>query len=146
MTIVTAQSSFYSTFFTQNNNDSLSSVSSINWVNAFVSLGSTPDVRLNSSSIASTGADFSSSKFTGGFLGISELNDNVNALIFPNPTSDFINLSGSGRMNVYVYDAIGKVVINHQIQEMGKIDVSNLNKGIYLIGINNKFTKKIVIE
>ena len=146
LTFVTAQSSFYSTFFTQNNNDSLSSVSSINWVNAFVSLGSTPDVRLNSSSIASTGADFSSSKFTGGFLGISELNDNVNALIFPNPTSDFINLSGSGRMNVYVYDAIGKVVINHQIQEMGKIDVSNLNKGIYLIGINNKFTKKIVIE
>lgn len=61
--LVTANNAFYSTFFTQDNNDSTKTIAQINWVNMFPALGVTPDARLNASSVAATGADFINPKF-----------------------------------------------------------------------------------
>ncbi len=60
---VTAFSSFYSTFFGAENNDSTKTIAQINWVNLFPTLGSTPDARLGANSTAANGADFTNSKF-----------------------------------------------------------------------------------
>ncbi len=60
---VTAASSFYSTFFGLENNDSTKTIAQINWVNLFPNLGTTPDARLNAGSLAASGADFTNSKF-----------------------------------------------------------------------------------
>ena len=60
---VTAISSFYSSFFGADGNDTTASIAQVNWVNLFPALGSTPDARLNSGSIASNGSEFSHPKF-----------------------------------------------------------------------------------
>jgi hypothetical protein len=140
---VTAATSFYSTFFTQQGNDSTISVSSINWVNIFSSLGTTPDARLNSSSVAAQGADFTDPRFS---VGISEIENQSNILIFPNPTTSIINISGKGKMTINIVDQIGRNVSTDQIQEYGQIDLSKLTSGIYFVNINNQFSKKILVQ
>ncbi len=60
---VTATPAFYSTFFGADSNDSTMTVAQIDWVNIFTPLGTTPDARLNGSSSAASGADFSNVKF-----------------------------------------------------------------------------------
>jgi len=60
---VTATSSFYSTFFGADGNDTTATIAQINWVNLFPALGTTPDARLNEGSIAANGSDFSHPKF-----------------------------------------------------------------------------------
>lgn len=59
----TASSAFYATFFGAENNDSTKTIAQINWVNLFTTLGTTPDARLNASSTAASGADFTNPKF-----------------------------------------------------------------------------------
>jgi PKD repeat protein len=60
---VTATPAFYSTFFGADANDSTMTIAQIDWVNIFTPLGTTPDARLNGSSSAASGADFSHVKF-----------------------------------------------------------------------------------
>ena len=54
---------FYATFWSQNGNDSTSTLAQVNWVNLFPALGSTPDARLNSGSVAASNASFMDDKF-----------------------------------------------------------------------------------
>ena len=56
-------SSFYSSFWGADGNDSTQSIAQINWVNLFTPLGVTPDARLATSSVAATGANFTNAKF-----------------------------------------------------------------------------------
>jgi PKD repeat protein len=60
---VTGTPTFYSTFFGADGNDTTMTIPQIDWVNIFTPLGSTPDARLNGSSSAASGADFSHIKF-----------------------------------------------------------------------------------
>ena len=60
---VTATAAFYSSFFGADGNDSTMTIAQIDWVNIFTPLGTTPDARLNGSSAAGSGADFSHPKF-----------------------------------------------------------------------------------
>jgi len=138
---VTANSSFYS-FFSTNQNDSTSTVNNINWVNIF---SQTPDARLNSNSVAATGADFSSPKF-GGEVGISELSNVVNVDVYPNPTTSILNIKGDGKMNISIYNSYGQLVINEQSYNFSQIEVSELSTGIYTLLINNQVSKKVLIQ
>ena len=54
---------FYATFWSPNGNDSTSTLAQVNWVNLFPALGSTPDARLNSGSVAASNASFMDDKF-----------------------------------------------------------------------------------
>lgn len=60
---VTATPAFYNTFFGADGNDSTSTLAQVNWVNLFTPLGTTPDARLNSASVAASGANFNHPKF-----------------------------------------------------------------------------------
>jgi hypothetical protein len=56
-------SSFYTSFWGADGNDSTQSIAQVSWVNLFTPLGTTPDARLTSGSSAASGAAFTHPKF-----------------------------------------------------------------------------------
>jgi hypothetical protein len=56
--------------------------------------------------------------------------------IYPNPTSNVINIQGDiSDLKVIIYDILGKVLMQGEAQE--RIDISFLNKGTYFISLTN---------
>jgi hypothetical protein len=56
--------------------------------------------------------------------------------IYPNPTSNVINIQGDiSDLKVIIYDILGKVLMQGEAQE--RIDISFLNKGTYFISFTN---------
>ncbi len=68
--------------------------------------------------------------------------------LFPNPSSDFIHINGIDKeLEVTVNDILGKKVMRKFVKD--KIDISTLEKGIYLFNITdgiNTSTHKIIKE
>lgn len=158
--VVTASYSFYSTFFGANGNDTTTTIAQINWVNAFPALGTTPDLRLAAASTASTGAAFTNTVFSGGFVGINDVSRLSGKMIsvYPNPASEettlSINAENASELNITVYDVTGKIVapvINQNIiagTNNFTINTEALNTGIYFLriaGNNRTETVKLVI-
>lgn len=56
-------SSFYTSFWGADGNDSTQSIAQVSWVNLFTPLGTTPDARLAAGSVAGSGATFIHPKF-----------------------------------------------------------------------------------
>ena len=129
-----------STFFTPITllNDTTSTISEISWVSPFTT---NPDYRLDSTSVAATGADFTNSHFVGGFVSVNELT-NENFIVYPNPTTERITIQSNNVNNVSLMDEFGRVVLT---SKSNTIDVSNLSNGVYILRINNT-TKKIIIR
>lgn len=151
---ITAANSFYSGFFGASNNDSTSTIAQVNWVNLFTNLGTAPDARLNSGSVAATGASFTSSKFQGGFVGIEELESISSLSLYPNPatseTNIEINSLNSATATISIYDMNGRVintVFNGELNKgvsTFKINTADLNAGIYFVKIQTNSGNKSV--
>ena len=63
---------------------------------------------------------------------------NASIKIYPNPTNDFIYFEGLKEDNIVnIYDVQGKIVVTKLINEKGSIDLSGLNKGVYVVKIAN---------
>ena len=139
---VTATPTFFTTVASVN--DTLTSVSQINWVNAFTSLGTTPDCRLDSTSLVATGADFTNSKFTGGFVGVNEI-AKTNVSIYPNPATNNVNITTDRLVQVTLIDGMGKVINTQSVSGTFSLDVSSLTNGIYFLQVGNT-TKKIIVR
>ncbi|WP_312767292.1 T9SS type A sorting domain-containing protein [Epilithonimonas sp.] len=81
-------------------------------------------------------------------LSVSEINK-TQINIFPNPTSDFINIKSDEKIkSVKLYSALGSLVKTEN-NEFSRINISNLPKGNYLISIETDSgteTKKIIKE
>ena len=63
---------------------------------------------------------------------------NSNIKIYPNPTNNNINIEGLTKNEnnaIQIFDVQGKLVITKTINEKGTIDLSELNKGVYVIKI-----------
>jgi hypothetical protein len=137
--LVTATPQFYSTFFTQQNNDTTKTISNISWVDAF---SQNPDLRLDSNSLVSTGADFTSPKFQGGFVSVNEvIVENFD--IYPNPSTGLVNINNQkNSYNVNVLDNSGRLVLK---SNQNVLDLSNLQNGLYLVNVNG-LTKRIIIN
>ena len=74
-------------------------------------------------------------------LSTSELNINAFS-VYPNPTKDVLNLKFSynpaDAFEVVVYNVIGKKVMTQTLNPTNaKLDVSHLNKGVYLLNIKD---------
>ena len=126
-------------------NDTTSLISQINWVNAFPALGTTPDCRLDSTSLVATGADFTNSKFVGGFVSVNEIAKTTNVSIYPNPATNNINITTDKLVQVTLIDGMGKVINTQVVSGTFSLDVSNLNNGIYFLQVDNT-TKKIIVR
>jgi PKD repeat protein len=73
-------------------------------------------------------------------VGPTGINDikNSNIKIYPNPTNNIINIEGLNKNEnntIQIFDVQGKLVITKNITEKGTIDLSELNKGVYVIKI-----------
>ena len=76
-----------------------------------------------------------------GPVGITELRDNL--VIYPNPTSDYININK--KVNARVFNSIGKLMLSEN--NINVLDVSRFNSGIYHVVIeynNIKINKRII--
>jgi len=74
---------------------------------------------------------------------------NTTNYFYPNPAKDFISLLNvkGNIVSVKIYDISGKIVLSIKEITHGKIDVSSLEKGIYLIRVGQKAEiQKLIIE
>lgn len=62
-TSLPSNAAFYGSFWSPDGNDSTATLAQVNWVNIFANLGSTPDARLATGSVAASGASFTNPKF-----------------------------------------------------------------------------------
>jgi hypothetical protein len=82
-----------------------------------------------------------------GLLSIEDQNSNLQVNLFPNPSSDFVSLSGlKNETNYEVYNSIGSRVLKGTIMVNDKIDVQNLTSGIYLLKLESGSALKFVKE
>ena len=59
--------------------------------------------------------------------------------LFPNPTSDYVTVEGSGAFSTEVYDSIGRRVLDRQaFVDSGTLDFSLLPKGVYFVNIQTE--------
>jgi len=89
---------------------------------------------------------------------ISENSKDLGVSIYPNPANSFVNVtinsSINGVANVNVVDLSGKIVYNSTIglvsgEQTLNIDLSNLNKGMYMVIVNSdtqNYNTKLVIK
>jgi hypothetical protein len=140
-TVVTAVAPFYN-FFGTDGNDSTTTVAQIAWVDIFATLGTTPDARLTANSTEASGADFTDSKFVGGFIGIEENAAAIGSVsVYPNPMNDqatiALSLVSDNNVTVELYDLSGKKVLSVFEGNMNAgnntagFSAAELNAGIY---------------
>jgi len=69
--------------------------------------------------------------------------ENVKKMIYPNPSSNFVNINRDvNNKNYQIFDMFGKEVL-HGIIQTDRIDIQQLNKGVYFLKIDNNL-KKII--
>lgn len=78
-------------------------------------------------------------------LGITNFNSKGNLTLFPNPTSDFIQIFELTKTKSYkIYNVIGVLVHSGQAYNSVKIDIQNLTNGIYFLKFDNGYTHKFI--
>ncbi|MDH7447555.1 T9SS type A sorting domain-containing protein [Aquimarina sp. 2201CG14-23] len=109
-------------------------------------------VRLRIKAIQDGSADFSgidNIKLVGinGTLSINSFNEKPALNIFPNPTVNFIKISGLTKTaNYKIYNVLGAETKKGTISKNEKIDVQNLNNGIYFLKFEDGNTIKFIKE
>ena len=76
-----------------------------------------------------------------------EENEDINLSIFPNPGSEKITIHFPGQGNIEIIDLNGKIIETFQITNQVSLDVSNWQKGIYIIRDSNKgIVRKLILN
>lgn len=153
----------YATIFTNDHNDSTKTTANIAWVNGFpASLSTTPDYRLQPTSVAATGASFTDAKFVGVIpASVPENENQLSAVgLYPNPVINEavlnIQLAKASDAVITIYDIAGKAVANVFKGQLNagnnnvKLNVSELNAGIYfttvVCGTSVKTVKTVIAK
>ncbi len=69
--------------------------------------------------------------------------------IYPNPSNGTIRLStdNSNAMDLRVYNVLGKLVLQRSdIRANQEINISSLNKGVYIVKVNNNLVQKLILK
>ena len=69
--------------------------------------------------------------------------------VFPNPTSGNLNIITGKPSDVYLYSSTGQLVFSGKCNDALSLDLSNFNKGLYLLKVANENyikTEKIIIK
>lgn len=67
-----------------------------------------------------------------------------NIKVYPNPTSDFINVEGAENSMVTIYNELGQAILNRRIDsEFETLNMSGFVPGIYFIKFGNQIVKLI---
>lgn len=81
-------------------------------------------------------------------LGILQIEPSSHQLdLSPNPSTNFIQISGLQKLESYsIFSVLGKEIVKGSVADKERIDIQNLNKGLYLLKINNGNTLKFIKE
>ena len=78
-------------------------------------------------------------------LGVTSPNTIKQIRVFPNPVTNIINISGLDTIRDYtIYTVLGKEVKKGKVSQYEKIEVSDLEKGLYLLKLSNGKTMKFI--
>ncbi len=78
--------------------------------------------------------------------------ENNEIMIYPNPSNGIIYIknNNSQLMDIKIYDINGRIIFTDKIQQFNQIDITNFQKGSYLIkvfeGLNEKTSKIIIYQ
>lgn len=76
--------------------------------------------------------------------------NNINAKIYPNPTSGFINIEVAGMQRITVINTLGQVVTDIELEaDTTSLNMTQFGKGLYVIRIQTKegsCTRRIEVE
>ena len=87
--------------------------------------------------------DLAGPSFIGSTASLSHLSDS-GIIMYPNPTSDYVNFNGLTSTNsIKIIDIYGKSIIHRELKN-NKAYVGDLNSGVYLILIDNLYQKLII--
>ena len=78
-------------------------------------------------------------------LGVFDSNINNNLFIYPNPSNDFIIISGLKKSNQYIiYNTLGVKTDSGNIFNNEKINIQNFSNGMYFIILENGSIQKFL--
>ncbi len=102
--------------------------------------GTTPKAYIDEIRVGTTWADVT--PFSG--VGLSNKDQSLRQTsIYPNPATTFFNVKApEGKYLVSINNAIGSVVKTSEVNTTGKIEVSDLNPGLYFVTVENVKTNK----
>ncbi len=87
--------------------------------------------------------------FSHSSVGVSENDEDANFKVFPNPSAGIINISNVNHTvdnQIAIVNLMGQIVYQEELFENNKkLDLSNLEKGIYFIKIG-KATQRIILH
>jgi hypothetical protein len=81
------------------------------------------------------------------FLGIEEFTEKLLINVFPNPTTDFININASKKTTLTIYDVNQKQIKQLSLNKQDQVDLTDLSSGTYVLMFskNNKKLKSVKI-
>ena len=68
-----------------------------------------------------------------GALGTTDFENGIK--IYPNPSSDYININADSNLEAILYDFLGKELIRENVSD--KLDISQLEKGTYILNLSD---------
>ncbi|MBN2664472.1 MAG: T9SS type A sorting domain-containing protein [Bacteroidales bacterium] len=70
-----------------------------------------------------------------------------NIVISPNPSTDYINISGlANEQNYIIFDMVGQVVVSGTIRNEEKINIQNFKSGLYILKFSDRTILKFIKE
>ena len=70
--------------------------------------------------------------------------DNKNKYtVFPNPANDVLTIQGKNVSSIKIFNIHGNIVLSKNVNNNKKVDVSILNKGMYLVELEDHFGFKV---
>jgi len=77
--------------------------------------------------------------------------DNKNKYtVFPNPANDVLTIQGKNVSSIKIFNIHGNIVLSKNVNNNKKVDISILNKGMYLVELEDyfgfKINKKVIIN
>jgi hypothetical protein len=89
-----------------------------------------------SNNVNSTGVLFVDNVSIKTTLSLSKQNDQELLSVFPNPTNGILNLKGHKKIDrIEVIDILGKIVMKVEVIKENKINIKDLNSGLYVVKI-----------
>ncbi|KIA88461.1 T9SS type A sorting domain-containing protein [Kaistella jeonii] len=81
-------------------------------------------------------------------LAVNEGSSGLNAQFYPNPITDFLNVSNKEEIdNVMIYSVTGQLQIQQKLNEKSvKLDLSKLSAGMYILKIQDKSSKTQTVK
>ena len=70
--------------------------------------------------------------------------------VFPNPANDVLTIHGKNVSSIKIFNIHGNIVLSKNVNNNKKVDISILNKGMYLVELEDyfgfKINKKVIIN